>query len=52
MNGEGFALALPGFNALRQACSGPGGGRRHLRSFPPLSRRSGRFPALPYPPLR
>jgi len=31
---------------------GPGGGGCRLRTFPHPSWRSGRFPALPYPPLR
>jgi hypothetical protein len=30
----------------------PRGGALPPLSFRPLSRRSGRFPALPYPPLR
>jgi hypothetical protein len=38
-------LSLTRQNVLR------GGGLPPL-SFRPLSRRSGRFPALPYPPLR
>ena len=48
---EGAALALPGFTAFAPewqrsgpACAGP--------AIPALGRRSGRIPALPYPPPR
>src|SRR5258707_391479 len=50
LNG-GSAPATPGFNALRQ--NGHLTGRlTPPRPFRPLSRRSGRIPASPYPPLR
>src|SRR5437588_6701431 len=50
LNG-GSAPATPGFNALRQ--NGHLTGRlTPPRPFRPLSRRSGRIPALPYTPLR
>jgi len=53
----GFAPATPGFNAflpplstsLRFA-STPEAGAARLRRVRPRNRRSGRIPALPYPP--
>jgi hypothetical protein len=47
---EGAALALPGFNALRQ--NGGCGATLAARAIPALGRRSGRIPAEPYPPPR
>ena len=47
---EGSALAHPGFIAFRQ--NGCGAGRLAPPAIPALDRRSGRVPALPYPPSR
>ena len=47
---EGAALALPGFIAFRQNGCSARAACAALHSGP--DRRSGRIPALPYPPLR
>src|SRR6185437_13502247 len=47
---EGSALALLGFIAFRQ--NGCGTGRLVPPAIPDLDRRSGRVPALPYPPSK
>ena len=48
----GSAPATPGFNAVAPEWLFTTGRRLPPLSFRPLSRRSGRIPALPYPPLR
>ena len=49
---RGRCPRAPGIYRFRARMATAQGGSPPPEPFRPLSRRSGRFPALPYPPLR
>jgi len=49
---RGRCPRAPGIYRFRARMAAERGGFAPPPPFRPLSRRSGRFPALPYPPLR